>query len=183
MLLAMRYKDFVWPNNPRTYTLGCKRQTASLLAPMQGFTVQDLGRNSVVLRGEGEFFGSGAYEHFKSLLAVFEDKGAGVLIHPVWQCSRVLFTSLQLTQEPREDYVAYSFEFCEAQPGSLSGKADVGGAEAEYGKGKIYHPMGAGETLWSVAAKYLLSMAELLRMNPDIDNPNHAQAGQKVRVR
>lgn len=27
-MLKMRFGSFVWPNNPRTYTLSCKRQTA-----------------------------------------------------------------------------------------------------------------------------------------------------------
>lgn len=186
MLLTMRYKGFVWPNNPRTYTLSCKRQTATQMMPMQGFAVQDLGRSCLVLRGEGEFFGSGAYAQFKELLGVFAQDGPGVLIHPMWQTNNAFFTNLKLTQEPREDYVAYSFEFCEALPGSLGeqtqGALQQTNAETGLQPRKIYHPMGAGETLWTVASKYMLTMTELLRMNPEIDNPNHVQAGQKVRI-
>ena len=43
-MLKMRFGSFVWPNNPRTYTLSCKRQTAVHKIPMGGFAVQDLGR-------------------------------------------------------------------------------------------------------------------------------------------
>ena len=62
-----------------------------------------------MLRGEGEFFGAGAYTQFRRLMEVFRSPGAGALRHPVWQCSRAYFTRLELAQEPREDYVAYSF--------------------------------------------------------------------------
>ena len=43
-MLRMRFGSFVWPNNPRTYTISCKRQTAVHKVPMGGFVVQDLGR-------------------------------------------------------------------------------------------------------------------------------------------
>ena len=49
----MRYKSFIWPNDPRTYTLSCQRQTALHKIPMGGFVVQDLGRTGTVMRGEG----------------------------------------------------------------------------------------------------------------------------------
>ncbi len=183
MLLAMRYKDFVWPNNPRTYTLACKRKTAAQTMPMQGFVVQDLGRGYTTLRGEGEFFGTGAYDQFKRLMEVFEQDGAGVLIHPAWRCSKALFTSLKLTQEPREDYVAYSFEFCEEQPAGLTEAGRQLTEMTGLQERGLYHPMGAEETAWSVVRKYLLTMTEFLRLNPQIRNPNDVQPGQKVRIR
>lgn len=37
-----------------------------------------------------------------------------MLVHPVWQTASAYFTELTLTQEPRDDYVAYRFTFCEA---------------------------------------------------------------------
>ena len=40
-MLKMRFGSFVWPNNPRTYTLSCKRQTAVHKIPMGGFAVQE----------------------------------------------------------------------------------------------------------------------------------------------
>ena len=184
MLLSMRYKDFVWPNNPRTYTLSCRRKTAAHLVPMQGFVVQDLGRSSTVLRGEGEFFGPGAYDQYRKLLDVFEQDGAGVLIHPAWECSKALFTELKLTQEPREDYVAYSFAFCEQSPDVLTAEGNALPARTDGLQERgVYHPVGAEETAWSVARNYLLTMSEFLRLNPQISNPNDVRPGQKVRIR
>ena len=172
--MAMRYKSFTWPNDPRTYTLSCQRQTALHKIPMGGFVVQDLGRTGTVMRGEGEFFGPNAYDSFRRLLQVFQQPGAGLLLHPMWQTGNAYFTQLRLTQEPRRDYVAYAFEFCE---GSGGGVLSAAGAAA-----KGYYVMQEADTLWSVAQRYDLRMRELLAMNPEIANPNHVRAGQKVRI-
>ena len=110
-MLNMQYKSFVWPNNPKTYTLNCERRTVVQKIPMGGFEVQDLGATCMVLRGEGEFFGPDAMRNFSLLVQTFRQDGAGTLLHPAWQGAQAFFTQLQLTQEPREDYVAYRFEF------------------------------------------------------------------------
>lgn len=65
-MLKMRFGSFVWPNNPRTYTLSCKRQTAVHKIPMGGFAVQDLGRTATVMQGEGEFSAPGRMTRFRS---------------------------------------------------------------------------------------------------------------------
>ena len=117
MLAPMRYKTFVWPHNPRTYTITYARDTAVHKVPMGVYTMQDLGRNCRVLSGEGEFYGRDAYDIFKMLATVFYSEGPGTLIHPVWQTSTAYFTALSLRQEPREDYVAYAFTFQEGYSG------------------------------------------------------------------
>lgn len=43
MLAPMRYKTFVWPHNPRTYTITYARDTAVHKVPMGVYTMQDLG--------------------------------------------------------------------------------------------------------------------------------------------
>ena len=64
--------------------------------------------------GSGHFFGDTAYEDFQELLELYDLDGAGALVHPVWGTMQVHFTQLVLTQEPKADFVAYSFEFREA---------------------------------------------------------------------
>lgn len=169
----MRYKTFTWPNDPRTYTLSCERQTAVHKIPMGGFVVQELGRTGTVMRGEGEFFGSNAYESFRQLLQVFQTPGEGLLVHPLWQTTRAYFTELRLTQEPRADYVAYAFTFCEGTGGGSGGVTAASSG---------YYVMREADSLWSVAQRYALTMQQLLAMNPEIANPNRVRAGQKVRV-
>lgn len=177
-MLRMRFGSFVWPNNPRTYTISCKRQTAVHKVPMGGFVVQNLGRTAMVMKGEGEFFGAHAYDTFLELLAVFQKGGRGALVHPVWQTAGAYFTELELTQEPRDDYVAYRFTFCESP-----GAADAEAAEAETGEGQRFYELREGQSLWTVSSAYGLSMTELLRLNPQIAKPNSVAAGTRVRVR
>lgn len=184
MLAPMRYKNFTWPHNPKTYSISYERQTAVHKVPMGIYTMEDLGRTCRVMRGEGEFFGPGAYDTFKKLATVFYDNGPGTLFHPVWMTTSAYFTDLRLTQEPREDYVAYAFAFREGFSGyggmqkiSPSAAEDV--AEGE----KTYHTVVSGDTLWAIGRKYGVTLAQILALNPEISNPNRIQVGQKVRVR
>lgn len=175
---TMQFKSFSWPNDPETYTLSGERRTAVQKIPLGAFVVQDLGRTCMVLRGEGEFFGPGAYESYRALLAVFQEEGAGMLVHPAWMCASALFTRLQLTQEPREDYVAYSFEFCEATAQEPETTKQGGAAEGQV----RYHLVTGGETLWSLCTLYGVTMGQLTGWNPLVARPDGLQTGQKVRV-
>ena len=55
MLSAMRYKEFTWPHNPRTYTIEYQRSMAVNKVPFGRYHLQDLGPTRRVMRGEGEF--------------------------------------------------------------------------------------------------------------------------------
>ena len=64
--------------------------------------------------------GEGAYDTFKQLATVFYEETPGALIHPVWVATTAWFVGLELEQEPRSDYVRYSFEFWEVVGGSAA---------------------------------------------------------------
>ena len=81
-LAPMRYKDYVWPHNPETYTISFKRQVAVAKVPFGRYGMQDLGMSYRVMEGEGVFAGKGAYDEFKKLASVFYQGGPGLLIHP-----------------------------------------------------------------------------------------------------
>ncbi len=174
MLSAMRYKNFIWPHNPRTFHIAWKRRVAVLDAPGGSFHVQELGKTCRILQGEGEFFGRDAYATFEALAATFQQDGPGMLVHPVWSSERVYFTRLELTQQPRQDYVAYAFEFTEAQP-----LAQTKGNPSSLVSGQRY-TLAPGDTIWSVALRYGLDVEALLAKNPGISNPNALRAGQEV---
>ena len=72
MLLApMRYKDYIWPYNPATYSITYERQVAVHKVPFGNYCMQDLGLSCRVMRGQGEFSGEGAYDEFKKLASIF----------------------------------------------------------------------------------------------------------------
>lgn len=110
----LQYKNFVWPQNPERY------QQHYVCEPV--YTKNDAGETVFsgmgpvkrTFTGSGVFFGSSAYENFKTLATLFAEKKPGGLNHPIWGLHQAFFTELELTQEPRSDYVAYRFAFREA---------------------------------------------------------------------
>lgn len=177
MLSAMRFKDFIWPHNPRTFHVLWQRRVAVLDAPGGRFHLQELGKTCRILRGEGEFCGPTAYEDFERLAQTFRQDGAGTLVHPIWHSDAMYFTRLELTQEPRQDHVAYAFEFTEARS-ILSGVL----YRKEAASGEALYRVKPGDTFWSIAAAHGMDTETLLQMNPRIANPNQLSAGQEVRV-
>ena len=188
MLSAMQYRDFVWPNNPRVFTVEYRRTLHSYKLPFSGYVVQDLGLTNKIIRGEGEFTGPDAYDNFRRLAALFEDSRGGRLIHPVWPDMEAYFAKLSLRQEPREDYISYSFEFWEY----LNSKfADVNDAidTTDYGRADDknrarYYSAGERDTLRTVAAKNSITLTQIMRLNPELTKPDEfLPVGRLVRVR
>lgn len=190
-LTPMRYKDYVWPHNPRTYSISYRRIVANDKIPFAHYYMQDLGLDCRVLSGEGEFSGEGAYDEFKRLASIFYSSGPGLLIHPVWQPSSAYFVALELMQEPRRDYVSYRFEFWEDTARHTAGVYEfpsdsdapdaspaptppsstpsaptptVSGTASQ----KKTHTVRAGETFTSIAAAYNTTAAALIAKNPSL---------------
>lgn len=192
-LAPMKYKDFTWPHNPRTYTIEYRRAMGNHKVPFGRYHLQDLGPARRVMKGEGEFVGESAYKQFKELAAVFYSDGPGILIHPVWQTSQAYFVELSLTQEPRKDYVRYAFTFWESYDGyeAYARTAPVPGNGGEAvqsntsspNSGEIWHTVARGESLWKIARKYGVEVTTIINLNPRIKNPNLIYAGQEVRVK
>ena len=191
-LQPMRYKNYVWPHNPRSYKITYRRVVSVQKVPYGYFTMQNLGQSYRVMTGDGEFVGPDAYEEFKRLATVYYNGGEGILVHPCWQSAHVYFAALSLAQAPRPDYVSYTFEFWEtcdlyetelrevtASGGSGSGSA---AGMASLGKNAAYHTVCKGETLWGIARSYGTTVTQLLEWNSFIKNPNLIYVGQKVRV-
>lgn len=188
-LTPMRYKDYVWPHNPETYTITYVRDVAAQKIPFGRYALQDLGLSYRVMRGEGAFAGAGAYDEFRKLASVFYDGGAGVLVHPVWQTTRAYFTDLTLLQEPLPDYVRYRFAFREESPVQVSAlietAAQTAGKAAQSaaaGTSGGTYTVVRGDTLWGIARRCGVTLAALLAANPQIRNPNYITVGQVVKL-
>lgn len=194
MLSTMRYKDFVWPHNPRVYSISFERKAALHKIPFGRYHIQSLGMTRRIMRGEGEFVGKDAYRQFKALASVFYDEGPGMLVHPLWDASLSWFMALKLEQEPLVDYVKYSFEFWESYPfyqttleklpntgeAGQSGSGETVSASQNAAPG--YYTAVKGDTMWGIARKYGMSLNALIALNPQIKNPNLIYVGQKIRV-
>lgn len=185
-LTPMRYKDYIWPYNPTTYSITYERQVAVHKVPFGRYYMQDLGMGCRIMRGQGEFAGEGAYDEFKKLATVFYGGGPGILSHPVWQAANAYFTSLKLEQEPLPDFVRYSFEFRERYDGyseEMSALDTAGEAAAQTAGGAGQEnicTVVSGDTLWGIARRYDVALEELLRANPGIKNPNLIRIGDRV---
>ena len=194
VLAPMKFKDFTWPHNPRTYTIEYKREMGEHKVPFGRYHLQDLGPARRVMRGEGEFVGEKAYEQFKALATVFYSDGPGVLVHPVWQSANAYFVELSLSQEPRKDYVKYTFTFWEsydgyqayARKGAQAAPAPArpeAGESGGSGAGEVWHRVVRGENLWRIARSYGADLRENIALNHQIRNPNLIYRGEKVRIR
>ena len=183
-LSPMRFKEYIWPYNPKRYEILYQQQVVSHKVPFGTYLLQQMGRTKRILRGEGEFVGEGAYAEFKKLATVFYDETPGMLVHPVWQSAKAYFVALSLKQEPREDYVHYSFEFWECPP-AVQSVSSVPKAEPEVldsDAEENWYTIVKGDTLWSVANRYGMELSALLAMNPQIKNPNLIYSGDRIRV-
>ena len=190
-LAPMRYKEFTCPHNPETYHVEHRRQVAVHKVPFGGYVLQDLGAGCRVLEGEGTFAGKDAYATFRALEQVFDQPGPGLLVHPVWPASSAYFVTLQLTEEPLPDFVRYRFAFWEDQGGYKAGLTEIaaGGTEEGGSAGGASQPAPSysgtyvvrkGDTLWGIAGRYGVALADLIAANPQIKNPNLIYPGETV---
>lgn len=183
-LTPMRYKDYIWPHNPATYSITYERQVAVHKVPFGRYYMQDLGLGRRVMRGRGEFAGRDAYDEFKRLATVFYGTGPGLLIHPQWQIANAYFTALKLEQEPLPDYVRYSFESQERFDGYTSQLTALEGGKEE--KQEVLAErtctVAGGDTLWGIAQRHGVGLEELLQVNPSIKNPNLVRVGEQVKL-
>lgn len=183
-LSPMRYKDYVWPHNPRIYEIVYERIIAVDKIPFGKYHMQDMGLSFRKLRGEGEFVGKNAYDEFKKLATVFYDGTPGVLVHPVWQASRAYFAALELRQEPREEYVSYSFEFWEDYENYSGGLTPAappeGSTSVPTQTQKKQYIVVSGDTLWDIALENSVSLDRLISLNPQISNPSLIYPGDTV---
>lgn len=192
MLSPMRYKNYIWPHNPRVYSIDYGKTLVAHKIPYGLYRLQNLGRTNRIMAGEGEFVGEDAYSQFGMLANVFYEDTPGLLVHPLWQVSNAYFVSLRLEQEPRPDYVRYSFVFWEdySQTGDLvlrvtgsTGGMEGGAQSTAASSAPQYHRVVKGDTLWALAKTYGLTLSELIALNPQIKNPNLIYVGDEVRVK
>lgn len=109
----LSYKTFVWPHNPHTYKDEFIRVPHYRTVDGETYFtgMSDMQR---LITGSGAFFGEDAFAQFRKLSELFAESTPGNLEHPIWGICYCYFTGLELTQEPKDNYVSYRFEFTRA---------------------------------------------------------------------
>lgn len=110
---TMTFKTFTWPNNPDHYQEELTREPIFLKNGVY-WSYYGMQPAKRVITGSGAFFGPNAHAHFQALATLYADNEPGILTHPVWGSRNVHFIALELKQSGKPNYVAYSFEFREA---------------------------------------------------------------------
>ena len=109
----LSYKTFVWPHNPYTYRETTTRTPEYYTQDGETYFGGMSGLKRTI-SGSGVFYGEDAYDQYKKLQKVAEEMSAGNLEHPIFGIRYCYLTLLEVTQEPKENYVSYRFEFTQA---------------------------------------------------------------------
>ncbi len=191
-LAPMRFKTFVWPHNPESFEIRFARAVSAQKIPLGGVYMQGLGLSYRVMSGRGVFFGKNAYEDFKRLAGVFYENTPGSLVHPIWQSTSAWLVNLSLAQEPQEDFVSYTFTFwedtqgykaaLEKAPVSVTVEPSPAPLASGVSAGAV-HTVKKGDTLWAISRQYGVTLESVVKLNPQIKNPNLIYPGERVRVK
>lgn len=110
----MVFGTFTWPENPEIYEEICTREPVYTKNDSGETVYSGLSAVRRTMKGSGVFAGSDAYAQFKTLAALVSQTTAAKLNHPVWGERSAYLMEIKSTMMPRENYVAYSFTFLEA---------------------------------------------------------------------
>lgn len=113
----MIFESFAFPQNPDKLQHSYSRVPVYTKNEAGEQVFSGMGTGKCVITGSGAFTGENAYSSFRKLLALFEAGACGTLYDPTWGVYKGYLTGLELTQEPRSNYVAYRFEFTRADAG------------------------------------------------------------------
>ncbi len=106
----LQFKGFTWPVNPEKYQQKYQREPVYLKDEEGNTYYAGMGPLKLTVTGSGAFSGATAYADFLRLAALCDGVPGG-LDHPAWGLNQAFLTELELSQEPRENYVAYRFAF------------------------------------------------------------------------
>ena len=109
----LSFKTFVWPQNPTTYREVATRTPEYYTQDGETY-YRGMSNLKRTISGTGVFYGEDAYEQYLKLQKLMNEMSAGNLAHPIFGIRYCYFTLLEVTQEPKENYVNYRFEFTQA---------------------------------------------------------------------
>jgi nucleoid-associated protein YgaU len=155
----MKYKTFIWPNNPTNISIGYEKRIIKHEYPdIDGAEFEELGAEPRNISGSGVFFGNNAYNNFKKLQKLFYEKTDGKLYHPKYGTFTVRFTKLTSKEEPLPNYVEYDFEFVENKDISIFSKPSTSASSSTSNSSNSnktrYYTVKNEDSLWKISKKY-----------------------------
>lgn len=109
----MKFRMFQWQENPERFGIWAVCAPEYTGNEYGGYDYQGLGPMCRVFSGSGVFCGAEAVQQFNALAVLMATRAEGELYHPVWGTTTAYLTELEMSQESRPDYIAYSFTFRE----------------------------------------------------------------------
>ena len=169
-LTTIKYKKYIFKNNPRELNVSSVKDLKEISLPFSGSIFQDFGREKRIVTGIGEFFGEDCIEQFNELFDIFKSKSPGFLSIPNMPPFLAEFKSLKMNIQTKPNVIEYSFEFFE----------DMSNAFDENSISDDVHIVEVGEDLWDISYKYDIDIENLLNINKFIKNPNCLSPGEVV---
>ena len=169
----MKYKDYTWPSNPKRLEVSHRRNVREMGLISGASVVQDLGTFCRVVQGEGELCGPSCLQQWERLVQIFQEGEPGVLVLPGHPPFFAHFRSLEALEEAFPELILYSFTFWE-DGASVPDPGDSSSA--------LEHTAAPGETLWSIASLYHISIDSLMARNRDISRPDRLPPGKRVKL-
>lgn len=168
-MMPMKFKSFLWRNNPTELTVRFARNVRETALPFAGSVSRDLGAARRRVTGKGFFVGEDCLAQFEALQGCFDSGGSGMLQLPGQKPFPAMLEELRLVGVAGENVVQYAFSFLEGESGGN-------------GAGRRIYPAQAGESLWDVAYRFGRDMEALVAANPQIRTIGALEEGEKVNL-
>jgi hypothetical protein len=169
----MRFNGHSWKYNPHTIKILSEKEIVENKIPYSSNVIQNFGRMARVIKGEGCLYGSDCFSQFDALWKIFRENKSGVLSIPEFAVMNGEFYSLEITGEPTDKMISYSFTFIEVM--------DKDRESREKSPATIHNTL-QGQSLWTIANIYNLDVEALLSLNPQIKHPFDIEEGDKVKL-
>ncbi len=108
------FRMFKWPQNPEVFEIYASREPQYQTGTDGLIQYTGLGPLCRTIKARGVFQGPSAHSRFNALSVIMATGSVGDLVHPIWGTISAYITQLNMEQDSRENYVAYSIVFREA---------------------------------------------------------------------
>ncbi len=166
----MRFKDFVFPSNPKKIEISTKRDIAVASLFSSKSDVQSISQKPIVVSGNGTFYGNEA-EGVCTLLSHLLKQGTPGELHcPSLYPINAYFEQFTYSENAMKDGLDYSFSFIEV----CSDKKES--VELDYTFALM------DENAFDIAKRMNVSVDKIMDLN-DFPNPFNITEGERVKLK